>query len=609
MSREKRIRAVLLASAAVGLAGCSSPFKRDDADRILRQRVASAIDEELKSLPTDDRLLETTQPEAEVAKTLAERRQELDALSPDVKPVRGRFDVGPDLTGQAQQEVALSLRSAIDSAVRNNLDVQIARLQPAISEADVVAAEAAFDATFYASAEYNNVDEPEPAFVIGGVQLGPGITGSEQLRFETGVRKQLTSGGQMFVSTDLSRFLNQTPGFDYLPDPSWTAAIRLGINQPLLRGFGTSVNTATIRLSRNMERRSIEQLRGDLLQLLNDTEAAYWDLVFAWQDLAVSEWLLGVGIQVRDVMERRRDFDTKPAEYSDAVARVEQRKSYVIQGRLQVRRASDKLKQLMNDPEVSVGSEVLLVPADPVLEDPIRYNLREGVLIAMTNRPEVQQAILSIDDASIRQMLADNNRLPLLDLAAQLAFLGLDDDADSAYGQLFEGDFLDWMLGLYFEWPIGNRAAESGYRKARLQRSESVIAYQRAVQQVVLDVKTALRNCKTAYELIQASRANRIAQAENLRTLLVEEETLAGLTPEFLNLKFQRQDRLAEAQRQESFALSAYSQSLASLYRAMGVGLTMNQIQLEIVDPQDADHGGAATTGTSGHDAPSGRVQ
>ncbi|MHC4651716.1 MAG: TolC family protein, partial [Planctomycetota bacterium] len=253
----------------------------------------------------------------------------------------------------------------------------------------------------------------------------------------------------------------------------------------------------------------------------------------------------------------------------------------------------------------SVGSEALLVPADAMVEDPIRYNLREAILTSMTNRPEIQQAILDIDDAAIRQMLADNDRLPILDVSAQMAYFGLDDSAGDSYDDLFEGSFLDWMLGMHFEWPIGNRAAEAGYRQARLRRSSAVIGYQRAVQDIVLDVKRALRNCVTSYELIQASRSNRVAQAENLRTLLVEEETLAGLTPEFLNLKFQRQERLALAQADEAESLVNYNKSLASLYRAMGVGLTMNRIEFEIIDIDDS---GNLVSASRGDDASSGRA-
>jgi outer membrane protein TolC len=612
MSLGQRIPALPLAAAAMVLAGCATPFGREEPDRILRRRVAAAIDQELAALPTDTSLLETAQPTPEVEKTLMDRREELEAMGPVVTAAQGRFDLGPDLTGAVQQEVTVSLRSAIDSAVRNNLSIQIARLQPAISEADVVAAEAAFDAIFIGNIDLSKTDEPAMVPVVTGpggspVPVGVGVNASDQYRFETGVRKPLTSGGEVFVSTDLTRFENNAAGIAFFPDPAYTSAIRFGLNQPLLRGFGTSVNTATIRLSRNMERRSIQQLRADLLALLDRTETAYWDLVFAWQDLAIQEWLLQVGIEVRDVMERRRDFDTKPAEYSDAVARVEQRKGFVIEARWAIRVASDDLKLLINDPQISVGSEALLVPADAMVEDSIRYNLREAILTAMTNRPEVQQAILDIDDAAIRQMFADNNRLPILDVSAQMAYFGLDDSAGGSYDKLFEGSFLDWMVGMHFEWPIGNRAAEAGYRQARLQRSGAVIGYQRAVQEVVLDVKAALRNSITSYELIQANRSNRIAQAENLRTLLVEEETLAGLTPEFLNLKFQRQDRLADAQREEARSLVGYNKSLAGLYRAMGVGLTMNRIEIEIIDIDESEPLAAASTASRGNDASSGR--
>jgi outer membrane protein TolC len=594
MSLGRRIPA-LLAAAALALAGCASPFGREDPDRILRRRVAAAIDRELETLPPGTQLIETTRPQAEVMAPLEDRRAELDAIGPVVTAAQGRFDMGPDLTGAVQQEVAVSLRSSIDSAVRNNLSLQIARLQPAITEADVVRAEAVFDAVFYSNVDLAKIDEPTPVTVIrqGGnlIPVGVGVSASDQYRFETGIRKSLTSGGEVFVSTDLTRFQNNAAGIAFRPDPAYTSAIRFGFNQPLLRGFGTSVNTATIRLSRNLERKTIQQLRADLLALLNDTEAAYWDLVFAWQDLAIQEWLLEVGIQVRDVMDRRRDFDTKPAEYSDAVARVEQRKGFVIERRRFVRAASDNLKLLMNDAEISVGSEALLVPADAMVEDPIRYNLREAILTSMTNRPEIQQAILNIDDAGIRQMLADNERLPILDVSAQMAYFGLDDSAGDSYDDLFDGSFLDWMLGMHFEWAI--------------QRSSAVIGYQRAVQDVVLDVKRALRNCVTSYELIQASRSNRIAQAENLRTLQVEEETLAGLTPEFLNLKFQRQERLAAAQADEADSLVNYNKSLASLYRAMGVGLTMNRIELEIIDIDDSGH---LVSASRGDDASSGQT-
>ena len=586
MRRTIVVNAVVVSCVLAGVNGCRSPLADDDADRLLRRSVVQAIERELAAVPAEQ-WLQTTQPPGEVETALRERLEELDAIGPSDGRAPHTLDLGPDLTGRRQQDVSVSLQWAVVSAVRRNLDIQIARLQPAINEADVVAAEAVFDALFFSNVDLSKTDEPTTVPLLMGVELGTAVRASEQYRFETGLRKRLISGAEISLSADLTRFRNLAPGFMLTPDPAYTAAIRLGLTQPLLRGFGSEVNTATIRLTRNADRRSIEQLRSDMLDVVADTESAYWDLVFAWRDLAIQQWLVEVGIEVRDILERRREFDTRLAEYTDAVARVEQRKGNVIRARRRLRAASDLLKQKINDPQLTVGSEAILSPADDTIEAPISYSLRDAMLTAVSNRPEIQQAILAIDDASIREVVADNARLPLLNLSAQLAYLGISEEPGGSYDNVLEGDFIGYVLGLAFEWPIGNRAAEAGFRRARLERSAAVLGYRQAVQAVVLDVKSALRDVISDYQLIQATRSFRVAQAENLRALLVEEETMAGLTPEFLNLKFQRQETLASARQEEVLALVNYDSAVAALYRAMGTGLTMNRINLEIVDQAD----------------------
>jgi outer membrane protein TolC len=187
-------------------------------------------------------------------------------------------------------------------------------------------------------------------------------------------------------------------------------------------------------------------------------------------------------------------------------------------------------------------------------------------------------------------MLADNLRLPMLNLQAEMAFGGLDSSFDDSYSNLADGDFVDYFIALALEVPIGNREAEASMRRARLERSGAVIAYRRAIQTVVIDVKNTLRDVVTNYELIEATRSFRIAQAENLRALR-EQEQISGLTPEFVNLKLNTQESLASARFQEVQALANFDQSVAELYRAMGVGLEMNQIDLQVSAVDDATIG------------------
>jgi outer membrane protein TolC len=154
----------------------------------------------------------------------------------------------------------------------------------------------------------------------------------------------------------------------------------------------------------------------------------------------------------------------------------------------------------------------------------------------------------------------------------------------SSYSDIPDRGFVDFLVGLQFSQAIGNKAAEAVYRQARLRRSSSLVRYQRSIQQTVLAVKNALRDVRSNALLIGQNRALRLAQAENLRALLVDERTKGALTPEFLSLKFQRQDDLASAQVREAQALVDYNTAIARLFSAMGIGLKMNRIELRIED-------------------------
>ena len=85
----------------------------------------------------------------------------------------------------------------------------------------------------------------------------------------------------------------------------------------------------------------------------------------------------------------------------------------------------------------------------------------------------------------------------------------------------------------------------------------------------------------TNAELIHANKSFRIAQTENLRALGVEEETMAGLSPTFLNLKLQTQAGLANARISEFSAIVNYNKAIADLYLSMGTTLQMHQIEIK----------------------------
>lgn len=569
------------------LAACETPFERPETPELAAIIAASSARESAGS-PTDSAFRVPTQPRSDVLAALAPREEQLAKVGPRLSSAGSGLDVGEDLYGQKPPEAQLGLQQAVATAVRNNLGIQSAKLEQAVSQADVVMAEAAFDAVLVASTAFSRFDQPTIVLAAPGEIIPESIGNDGQSwTMSTGVQQRLVTGATVGVSTSWEYQRLLPPGF-FFPNPSWTNNIQVGMSQPLLQGFGSDVNLAQVRLARNADRKSMQDLRLRLLDLVARTEAAYWRLVLARNDLAIRQWLVAVGVEVRDVLAKRRQFDTTLAQYADAVAVVENRKSAVIRARRQVLQAVDDLKVLMNDPNLPVGSETMVVPTDLMVDQPLQVSLREAIATSVEQSPEVAKALLDIDDAAIRQVVADNGRLPQLNLNAQAQWNGLDDGFGTSFDQVFQGQYVDYLVGLSFSQAIGNRAGEAGYRAARLRRSQAVIGYRSAVQQSVYRVKESLRQVVTNYQLIEQTRAFRLAQAENLRALLVDEQTIASLTPEFLNLKFQRQDGLASAQLQEITSLVDYNTAVADLYRAMGNGLAMNRIEIDTKDATDA---------------------
>ncbi len=587
-SRSSSLRTLASTAFLLGIAGlvpaaCQSPLASSEDDRLsdsLESGIRASTERQLASVPIPPAA--TVGPtESDVDRMLAPRRGDLEKMGPQSAALGTTVSGIVPLTGQPPERVVLSLRSAILAAVANNLDVQTAQLEKAITDADVTRAEAAFDWVLGAGAGFDRVDQPSVGILFpgSGSTVIPNVTNQRNWSFNAGVGRQLDSGGSVSLSTATTRIDNLDSSL-YTPDPAWQSAVTLGLTQPLLRGFGSGVALAQVRLAQNRDRLAQEQVRADLLTVVARTEQAYWALVSARARLVSAEWLVGVGQEVRDVLAKRREFDATVAEYANAVATVEARKALVLEARRRLSEAGNNLKAILNDPNIPVGGEIDVVPADAPSDAAFQADLRKSIETALANAPVIQQALIAIDSAGIGVTVADNGRLPQLDLAANIAWFGLQDDFGDSYGDIASGDFINYAAGLQFSHALGNRAAESTYREARLRRSQAVVAYDKAVQGTVLAVKNALTDCVAYRQLVEQNRTFRLAQAENLRALLVDEKTLAALTPEFLQLKFQLQNGLALAEDQYFASLVGYQSALAALAQAMGTGLEANRIEI-----------------------------
>lgn len=545
------------------LAGCLRSPLGEDTERDLRRSVVESARRELADAERRPGPVQTRREDFSAQLGLKpEALAELQKTAGMDSYAGAPLDLGVDLLDQPARTAPVSLERAVQTAVRNNLAIQFARLGPAVTEAQLHAAEAAFDWTFFSNLNWNNTDTPIVSSAFAGSTSPIFSNTAQQVFGNAGIRRTLLGGGRLTIQLDNTYTDSSTRNQNNRPDPSQQAAFTMQWDQPLLRNAGSEVTQSEIRVARNAERGSVQQLRRDMIRTVTDVEKTYWDLVRAQYDIQILRRLLERGEKVRDQLAERVNLNVNQAQIADAKARVERRRGDVQQAQIQMRLLSDRLKQLMNDPDLPVGSEVVVLPVDRPVDAAVRFSLLESLRQAIAYRPEVQQAILAIDDASIRQTVARSATLPELTARFQLKYQALDNTLGESYGRLFRGDFVDYVIGLAFEVPIGNRKPEAELRRRSLERMQSVVAYKNQVQQAVQEVKASLDRVSNAYRQISQRRTSRLAAAEVLRVLLVEKD-ISQYTVERLDLELNREDALAAAEREEVQAMIEYNQSIA----------------------------------------------
>lgn len=557
------------------MGGCLTPLPESDQPEALRQRMLSEAERQLQASGQPGALIPIERDPSRVETELTNDGL-LDQIQDEYGPEsydRRPSNPGSSLNGSSAALQALTLEDAIRIAVEENLDVRIARLIPAVGRQQVIRAEAAFDAVFFADASLQVLDSPSSA------NSGSGQTRTNEIR--TGLRQNLTSGGLLSLEYGYQDQKINNAFFGTTFTDFNTSDLTLQFTQPLLRGVGHEVNTANITLSRNQERSDIQELKSNLLTLVANVETAYWTLHFAHQRVKIQADLYENTYAEQERLRPRRNFDLDPAAWSDLVARTAGREADLTEAQEAVRRASRALKRLINDPNLPLTDARVLQPTDRPVDQQLSYSLHDAVSTALRERPEILQSILDIQDASVRQKVADNNRLPQLDLSAALRVQSIDDDDFGSLGNLSDLDFIDYIAQLSFEIPLGNRDAEALLGQRRLERQASVMAWQRQAQDVTLEVLDALDDVRLQYQLIERQNDAWLAAADSLRAIRAREEGGESLTSTFIAEKLNRMERLANAQLSYEQALVQYNTAVAEMYRSMGTLLERNRIGFE----------------------------
>ena len=489
----------------------------------------------------------------------------------------------------------VSLRGAIARGIREHLSLQAAGLSVPIRRRAVTENRAAFDPAL--EAELGAAGGRE---LTGSMLYEDEYRESRELGASAGIRKRFRTGLSAGLTLETARRENNSTA-DAL-DPQYQDVAVLQLSQPLLRGFGRTVNTAGVRIAE-------ERVRVAGYDYLTQAQAVAAAVERAYYELARAGAVLDYRIESRELarelmMGNRKKLErgvVSITEVEEARTAVAARDEEVIKARQAVEVASNRLKDLIeirrNHPLYDESLSAGPIP-DPERRFP---DLGHALGMALASRPEIKALKAKADALDIRLAATKNGRLPRLDLVGTLSANGLsgDDrpvqlfgpprtsglsgDYGDALSRMAEGDGYGWSVDLRLTYPLGNRAAEARYDRSRMEKQQLVHRINRIEGAIETEVKNALVATRRSLERVRvAGEFEALARS----TLDHEMKRLRrGLSNTFRILRYQT-DVVAAGIRKVTAVVDCHL-GLADLYQAMGTNLERHGIAIEVMSDED----------------------
>jgi outer membrane protein TolC len=448
-------------------------------------------------------------------------------------------------------------------SLNHNLDIEVARYQPWIEEQNVLSTLGAWDHVLYAGTGYAHSRSPGLSSLSGGTQLL-----DDAVDLNVGLRKVLPFGASydLFYRGD---YFSSNNTF-LLQNPIYTQSAGLGFNVPLLRGLGEDVNLATLVVARNNRDISVDVFERAVADAVFVVITAYWDLVFSIESRKVKQQSLEVSQRLLE--DNRRKFDRGLASRLDvtqADAGVAAQQEGLLTAEAAVLNVMDRLKRLV-DPAL-LRDEVLLVPletpraAEAELDEKAATD--RALEQARASRPEFREIRRRKGSADAELVRSRNELLPRLDLTASAQVTGSDTSLARSYTVAGGLNLYDLQAGLVFEWPLEGSAARGAAQRAELEIRRLALQERNLENQVLVEVREAVRGIKTNEKRSLATKRARELAEEQLDGELTR--NAQGLSTTFRVLDVQ--EDLALARTNELKALIDYHLSRFKLQQVSGV--------------------------------------
>ena len=489
-----------------------SNFSDDIFSRSISVKVSQAIEPNVTE-PTDvEKLLQPPPPPIPDAQE----------LNPSPNPLS--FPTEPNEVQVGSQQ-PITLKQAIELAIKNNKDIENARLNVTRSEEELREARAALFPT---------------------LDLDSTITYTDSVSSQRSVNQSIEENRQLGLPDDSGLRA------DSLRTDFGTFDSSISINYNIYTGGSRGANISRAEKQLRFDRLGLEQV---VEQTRFDAGSDYYDLQDADAQVAIEE------AAVQDAAQTLKDaqlleqaglgtrFDVLRAEVE--LAQAEQRLTTAL--------ANQNIARRQLAETLSLAHQVQLTTADPIEEAGIwEFSLEESIVQAFKNRAELEQFLLQREISEEQRQIALANIRPQISAVASYDLLDRFDDDVSIVDGYTIGAQLQWR---FFDAGAARASARQSETDAKI--SETQFSDQR--NQIRFEVEQAYFSLQANKDNIGTAELAVELAAESLRLARLRFQAGVGTQTEVID----SQTQLTAARGDLLAAVIDYNQSYIQLQRAV----------------------------------------
>lgn len=356
---------------------------------------------------------------------------------------------------------------------------------------------------------------------------------------------------------------------------SYNPVLNFSVTQPLLRGFGTSVNEAGLQNAIDNEWINKLSLQQSVVDQVTQVIVAYRTLILSGNNLQNQRLQLKEARKSYKINEKKIEAgQLEPTGNIQQSYQIESLSLMVAQGENEFKLASQDLLQTIGlDPDMHLS-----VPSDVTLKEIVVPDLKQSIELALNHNTQylAQKMALRADQRAYK--VAKNQQLWQLDLAGNVQSGTVNDVTGTNTGVkgIYNGNNVTETARLTLTVPLHdlNRRSQLINAKIKLEKDRiNLIAAKRALITTITNTINNIQSLAKRYELAQ----KQVKLAEQSYALEKKKQQAGISTALDVN---NTQNQLIQAQSGLIGAKVAYLNQLSALQRILGTTLDYWQIKL-----------------------------